>query len=158
MSCNEIPDIWIVVVRRFSRVQSIPSCLPWSLGSQCYVTHVMDRGSNRWKKLSFLNKEPDEQTRKHTGMELVRLQTSRFKLIMHKKTKQKKTTTPKQKETLSLHLVDIFSHHLSAYTLFQDNMFCWFLYSVYLYVSYLYLEPKLWREIYNESYYFYALY
>lgn len=27
MSCNEIPDIWKVAVRRFSRVQSIPSCL-----------------------------------------------------------------------------------------------------------------------------------
>lgn len=26
MSCNEIPDIWKMAVRRFSRVQSMPSC------------------------------------------------------------------------------------------------------------------------------------
>lgn len=27
MNCNEIPDIWQMAVRRFSRVQSMPSCL-----------------------------------------------------------------------------------------------------------------------------------
>lgn len=27
MNCNEIPDIWQMAVRRFSRVQSTPSCL-----------------------------------------------------------------------------------------------------------------------------------
>lgn len=27
MNCNEIPDIWQMAVTRFSRVQSMPSCL-----------------------------------------------------------------------------------------------------------------------------------
>lgn len=65
MNCNEIPDIWIMAVRRFSRVQSMPSCLyklywaHWT--KEVNVTHMMNRGciqSYSWKILSFqlLNK------------------------------------------------------------------------------------------------------
>lgn len=58
MNCNEIPDIWQMAVRRFSRVQSMPSCLyklyraHWTEGSRCRIAHMMNWGciqSYGWK-------------------------------------------------------------------------------------------------------------
>lgn len=67
MNCKEIPDIWQMAVRRFSRVQSMLSCLyklywaHWT--KEVNVTHMMNWGCIQllsWKILSFqINKWPD---------------------------------------------------------------------------------------------------
>lgn len=79
---NKIPDIWQMAVRRFSRVQSMPSCL-YEVYRAHWTKEVAVTSLKRWtedpfvhwKKLSFqINSQKNKQ---HTSIQLVRLTITR---------------------------------------------------------------------------------